>query len=92
MEEYVNEVEMMYIKNTGGDNFTVETAGRRAKSVKLSFSKVEAIEISGPRVLEVKNSFIQMSDNQQKMWNMRFNYPTNFRIRYLMGKIQIEVV
>ncbi len=92
MEEYLNEVEMMYIQNTGGDNYTVETMGRRTKSVKLNFSKAEGVEIVASRPLEIKNSFIQMAENQNKMWNMRLSYPTNFRIRLLMGKITIEVV
>ncbi len=91
MEEHVTEVEMMYIKNTSGNNYSIETTGRRARNVKLNFSNVDSIEIDAKRPLELKNSFIQMADGQPKMWNMRFNYPSNFTIKY-MGKIIIEVV
>jgi hypothetical protein len=92
MEEYVNEVEMMYIQNTGGENYTLETMGRRSKNVKLNFSGVEGVDIVAKKPLEIKNSFIQMAENHPKMWNMRLSYPTNFKIHLLMGKITIEVV
>jgi hypothetical protein len=91
MEESVTEVEMMYIQNTNGDNYTIETMGRRSKNVKLNFAKVEGVEIIATRPLEIKSSFIQMAENQSKMWNMRLSYPSNFRIRFIMGKITIEV-
>lgn len=91
MEEKVYEVEMMYIRNTSGDDYTVETAGRRSKSVKLSFSNVEGIEIGGSIPFEIKNSYLQMRDGDQKMWNLRFNYPVNFSIKY-MGKIVITTI
>jgi hypothetical protein len=91
VQETVREVEMMYIQNTGGSNYTLETAGRRTQNVKLNFANVEGIEISAARPLEVKNSYIQMADGQPKMWNMRFAYPANFSIKYT-GKIIIEVI
>ena len=91
MEENVNEVEMMYIQNTGGTNYSVETMGRRSKNVKLTFSDVEGVEFVATRPIEIKNSFIQMAETHPKMMNMRFSYPTNFKIQYIMGKIRIEV-
>jgi hypothetical protein len=91
MEEKVYEVEMMYIQNTSGSDYTVETSGRRTKSVKLNFSNVEGVEINSPKPLEVKNSFIQMNDGQSKLWNMRFAYPTNLLIKY-NGRIVIEAL
>lgn len=91
MEEKANEVEMLYIQNTSGDNYTVETAGRRARALKLSFSNVEGIEIDARKPMEIKNSFLQMNEGHAKMWNLRFNYPTNLLIKY-MGKIIIQVV
>jgi hypothetical protein len=89
-EEIIREVEMMYIQNAGDNNFSIETMSRRSQIIKLNFTEVEGIEINAPRPLEIKNSYIQMADGQPKMWNMRFAYPTNFKIRYT-GKIYIEV-
>ena len=91
LAEEVREVEIMYIQNTSGNNFSIETAGRRSKTVKLNFTDVEGIEIDAKIPLGIKSSFIQMADGQDKMWNLRFNYPTNFKIKY-MGKIVIEVI
>lgn len=91
MEEKVYEVEMIYIQNTFGTNYTVETSGRRAKTVKLNFSGIEAVEIDAARPLEVKNSYLQLAEGQNKMWNMRFAYPTNLTIKAAMNKIVIDV-
>lgn len=90
-EETIREVEMMYIQSAGGNNFSVEVMSRRSQNIKMNFTDVEGIEISAPQPLEIKNSYIQMTDGQPKMWNMRFAYPTNFKIRYT-GKIVIEVI
>lgn len=91
MIEEVREVEILYVQNTTGDNYSVETAGRRTKSLKLNFSKVEGVEIDAKRPLEIRSSFLQMTDGLNKMWNMRFVYPTTLQIQYKMGKILIEV-
>jgi len=92
MEESVREVEMMYIKNPSGDNYTVETMGRRSTPVKLNFSNVEGVEFNAAnKPLEIKNSFLQMKEGEPKIWNLRFGYPTNFSIKF-MGKIIIEVI
>ena len=91
MEERLYEVEMMYIQNTTGDNYSVETSGRRTKTVKLNFSDVEMIEINTPKALEIKNSIVQMKDGSPKLWSMRFAFPTNLLIKYT-GRIVIEVL
>ena len=92
MEEKVYDVEMLYIRNTSGTNYVVETSGRRSKSLRLTFSQVEGVEISALRPMEIKNSYIQMAEGQDKTWNMRFGFPTNFSIKYAMGKIIIETI
>lgn len=92
MEERVYEVEMVYIQNTSGDQYSLETMGRRSKNVKLNFSSVEGVEINSPRPLEIKNSLVQMNEGQPKMWNMRFNFPTNLSIKYSMNRIVIEAL
>ena len=91
LAEEVRDVEIIYIQNTSGNNFSVETAGRQCQSVKLNFANVEGIEIDAKIHMGIKSSFLQMADGQDKMWNLRFNYPTNFKIRYT-GKIVIEVI
>jgi hypothetical protein len=90
MEERIYEVEMIYIKNTSGNDYSIEFMGRRINDVKLNFSNVESIEIDAKKGLEIKNSYIQMSEGQPKVQNYRFTYPVNLRVKY-MGKILIEV-
>jgi hypothetical protein len=92
MEERVYEVEMVYVQNTSGNNYTLETMGRRSKNVKLSFTDVEGVEINSPKPLEVKNSLVQMAEGQSKMWNMRFAFPTNLAVKYSMNRIVIEAL
>jgi hypothetical protein len=91
MEEKVNEVEMMYIQNTSGTNYSVELTGRRCKTTKLNFSHVEGVEFCLPRPLEVKHSYLQMAEGQNKMWSLKFVYPTNFIIKSVLNKISIEI-
>ncbi|MCP5106117.1 MAG: hypothetical protein GY950_22215 [bacterium] len=92
MEEKVYEVEMMYIQNTSGTNYSVEMTGRRCKNMKLNFSNVEGIEFNPQRALEIKSSYIQMSEGQSKIWNIKFAYPTNFGVKFIVGKIIIDVI
>jgi hypothetical protein len=91
LAEEVRDVELMYIQNTSGDNYTIETQGRHSQPLKMKFSNVEGIEIDAKIPLGIRSSFLQMADGQDKMWNLRFNYPTNLKIKY-MGKIIIEVI
>ncbi len=91
LAEEVREVEIMYIRNTSGNSYSIETTGRRSKTVKLNFANVEGIEIDAKIPLTINSSFLQVADGQEKMWNLRFSYPTNFKIKYL-GKIVIEVI
>ena len=90
MEEKVREVEMVFIQNTSGNDYTVECVGRNKQSVKLNCPNVEGIEINANMsAMQIKSSFLQMSENQSKMWNLRFAFPTNLRIKFL-DKILIE--
>ncbi len=91
MEEKVYEVEMVYIQNTSGSDYSVEAMGRRSKNIKLKFSNVEGIEIDSSKPLEIKNSIVQMGDGQSKFWNMRFAYATNISIKFT-GKIVIGAI
>lgn len=92
MEESVYEVEMVYIQNTSGDQYTLETMGRRSKNFKLNFKGVEGVEINTPKPLEIKNSLVQMNEGQAKIWNMRFAFPTNLLIKFVMNRIVIEAL
>ena len=91
MQQKIYDVEMMYIQNTSGNDYTVETMSRRSKNIKLNFSNVDGVEINTQKPLEIKNSFLSMAENGSKVWNMRFSYPTNIKINFI-GKITIEVI
>lgn len=90
-EQIAYEVEMMYIQNTSGQNYSIEFAGRRCKAIKLNFSRVDGVEFSPQRPVELKNSYLQMADGQSKLWSLKFAYPTNFLIKYAMNRIVIEI-
>ncbi|MCP4146905.1 MAG: hypothetical protein GY757_04060 [bacterium] len=92
MEEKVYDVEMMYIQNASEKSYTIEVQGRRGQNVKLNFTDVESVEFDAHnKPLEIKNSYLRMDDGQPKSWNLRFTFPTNFKIKYV-GKIVIETI
>ncbi|MCU0285708.1 MAG: hypothetical protein MUF15_04845 [Acidobacteria bacterium] len=90
-EQTIYEVEMMYIQNNTSNNYTVEVAGKRCKPMKLNFSNVEGVEFSPQRPVELKNSYLQMAEGQNKVLSLKFAYPTNFSFRYALNKIIIEI-
>ncbi len=90
-EEKYFDVEMIYIKSLPGDNCLIELLSRRKGDAKLNFSNVkEGIEINAIAPFEIKQSFIQLSDEQSKVINFRFSYPHNIAIKFL-NKIIIEI-
>ena len=91
MEQKVKEVEMMFIQNTSGNDYSIECLNRNRQSTKINCPGVEGIEINGNmKTVQIKHSFLQMSEGQSKMWNLRFAFPTDLIIKYV-GKIQIEI-
>ncbi|MCX6558045.1 MAG: hypothetical protein NTW95_11580 [Candidatus Aminicenantes bacterium] len=88
MEEKVFDVSMIYIQNTSASNYSLEF-GCRDKNLKLNFSAVEGIELIAKIPMELKSSYLQLSEGMPKVWNMKMVYPMNFRVRY-SGKILIE--
>lgn len=92
LEQKAYEVEMMYIQNTSGNNYSVEVGGRRCKPMKLNFTNAEGVEFSPQRPVEVKNSYTQMAEGHNKMWSLKFAYPTNFSIKYAMNRIVIDII
>lgn len=90
MEEKIFEVEMIYIQNTSGSDYSVEFVSRRNKTVKLNFSNVDGIELNATKPLELKNSYLRFG-GINKIWNLKFNFPANLKISY-MEKIKIETI
>ena len=90
MNEKVFEVSMIYIQNTSASNYTMEFHCRD-KNIKLNFSAVEGIEIISKIPMELKSSFMQMTESMPKVWNIKTVYPMNFKISY-SGKIVIEAM
>ena len=88
MDEKVFDVSMIYIQNTSASNYTLEFYCRD-KNIKLNFSAVEGIEIIAKIPMELKSSFMQLTENMPKVWNMKMVYPMNFKISY-SGRIIIE--
>lgn len=91
MEEKIFEIDLLYIKNTGPDSYSIECTSRRGRSVILNYSNVEGIEINASVVLEVKNAFMSCNRNDERIWNMKFNTPANLKISH-SGKILIQVI
>jgi len=89
VEKYYD-VEMIYIISSPGNNYSIELLSRRKGDAKLNFSDVkEGIEINAESPFEIKQSFIQLSDEQSKVINFRLSYPHNIAIKFL-NKIIIE--
>lgn len=90
MEEKILEVETLYIQNTTGNNYTIETGGRRCKPMKLNFTGMEGVQFNLSRALELKTSYLQMGEGQNKMCSMRFAFPCNLVVKAQLGKVVIE--
>lgn len=88
MEEKVFDVSMIYIQNTSASNYSLEFSCRD-KTITLNFGAVEGIELIAKVPMELKSSYLQLSEGMPKVWNMKLVYPMNFRVRY-SGRILIE--
>lgn len=88
MDEKLFDVTTIYIQNTSAHNYSLEFQCR-GKNVKLNYTNVEGIEIIARIPMELKNAFMQMNEDQPKVWNLKLGYPTNFKVSY-QGRITIE--
>jgi hypothetical protein len=91
MEEKLYDIDMMYVQNTGDKNYVVECLGRHHQTVRLTFTGAEGVEMMAKVPVEVRQSFLQMSEREPKVWNAKFAFPVNLRIS-MTGKILIEFV
>ncbi len=90
-EQKLYDIEMIFIQNEEGNRYRVECVGRHQNSVVLNFDNVEGIELAAKNSVELKHSYLQLSDGQGKMWNLKFSFPTAVSIR-CAGKIMIDVI
>lgn len=91
MSEKVFDVEMIFIRNISGSDYSVECIGRHHLNNIYKFSGVQGIEIKASIPLEIKNSYMQLDDSQEKMWNLKLTKPHGLKISF-MEKIVIEVI
>ncbi len=91
MEQKLYDIEMIFIQNEGGSRYRVECVGRHQNSVVLHFDDVEGIELAAQNSVELKHSYLQLSDGPVKMWNLKFSFPTAVSIKFV-GKIVIDVI
>ncbi len=89
MDEKVFDVEMIYIQSPAPGSYTLEFIGRRQNAVKLNFRDAEGVEFNTHAPVEMKSFFLQMSDPQPRVWNMRFGFPVNLKIRF-SGRVVVE--
>ncbi len=92
MEQKAYDVEMMYIQNTSGNDYTVELTGRRCPTLRLNFSGVDGVEFNAVPPLQVTQSYLQMADGQDKLLSLKFQFPTNLNVKAALDKIVIEVI
>jgi hypothetical protein len=90
MDEKIFDVSKIYIQNTSASNYTLEFFCRD-KNIKLNYNAVEGIEIITKIPMELKSSFLQLTEYMPKVWNMKMVYPMNFKISY-SGRIIIESI
>jgi len=82
-------VELLYIQNSGGGNYIVEALNRRGQDIRLSFSDVEGVDVvTGGKAFETRNIFLQLSEDQDRVCNIRFAYPVNLQVAF-SGRISI---
>jgi hypothetical protein len=89
MEEKAYDVEMIYIQSPAAGEYAIELIGRHQNTLKLNFKGAEGIEFNAHSAVEIKSTFLQMSETQSKVWNMRLGYPVNLKIRFT-GRVIIE--
>lgn len=89
MEEKVYDVEMLYIHNTSERNYTVECLGRHHQNIRFTFSQVEGVELDARVPTEIKHSYLQLSEKEPKVWNIKLSYPMNVSIR-MDGRVVIQ--
>ncbi len=88
MDQKVFDVSMIYIQSTAAGSYSLEFYCRD-KNIKLHYANVEGVEMIAKIPLEMKSAFVQLGDNQPKVWNLKLGYPTNFKVSY-SGRITIE--
>lgn len=91
MKEKIFDVDMIYIQNIKSNDYQVECISRRTKSTVLKFSGIEGIELNATKPAEIKNSYLQIGENDQSTWNIRFTFPVNLSIS-AMQNIIIEII
>ena len=91
MEQKLYDIEMIFIQDQGDNRYRVECVGRHQNSVVLNFEQVEGVEMAATEGVELKHSYLQMSQDQGKMWNVKFKYPTAIAVKFV-GKILIDVI
>jgi len=91
MEERLYDIDMVYVQSSAGRDYVVECLGRGGQSVRLSFTDVEGVELLAKVPVELRQSFLQLSDREPRAWNIKFAYPVNLRVS-MTGKILIEFV
>ena len=91
MKEKIFDVEMIYIQNIESNDYQVECIGRRTKSTVLNFSGIDGVELNATKPAEIKNSYLQISENSKNTWNIRFTFPVNLSIT-AMQNIVIEII
>jgi len=89
MMEKVYGVDIIFIRNLGGCDYSVECIGRHGSNIKLNFSQVESVEFNLKAPVEISHAYCQLSDKAPRVWNLKFAIPQNARIIY-SGKIVIE--
>lgn len=90
MQEKIFDVDMIYIQSTSGNEYQVECISRKSKTLILKFKDIDGIELNALKPAEIKNSFLQIGENEKNTWNIRFNFPVNLTITALT-KIKIEI-
>ncbi len=89
MNEMIYEVELLYVQNAGGGDYVIEALNRRGQNVRLSYSGVEGVElVSSGKSFEARNVFLQLSEEQSRICNIRFAFPVKLQIAF-SGRITI---
>ena len=90
MEERLYEIHSFYVRHTSEKGYSIEFLGRSQKITRLNFDEAEGIELLTDNSVEIKTTFLNLHDPDNRIWNVRFAFPLHLRVRFT-GKILIEV-
>ncbi len=89
-EQRLYDIDLIFISYQPQKGYEIEFRSRHNQVQTFVFTHLEGIEIKSLRPFEVRSSFLQLSDQSTRSWNVRLDFPVNIKL-YELGSLIIEV-